>query len=73
MISVGDWRGILAFAFTLGFFAVFTLELLLNRGFEGSRLLLPLLSLILGFYFGGKTYEKALERFKSSNNYHKNS
>jgi hypothetical protein len=52
--SVEDWRGLLAFTFTLGFFIVFAVEIVLNRGFEGSRLLLLPFMIIIGFYFGEK-------------------
>jgi len=52
--SVEDWRGLLAFTFTLGFFTVFGIEVVLNRDFEGSRLLLPPFMIIIGFYFGEK-------------------
>jgi ABC-type multidrug transport system permease subunit len=52
--SVEDWRGLLAFSFMLGFFIVFIIEVILNRGFEASRLLLPPFMIIIGFYFGEK-------------------
>jgi hypothetical protein len=52
--NVEDWRGLLAFTFTLGFFIVFAVEIVLNRDFEGSRLLLPPFMIIIGFYFGEK-------------------
>jgi hypothetical protein len=53
--NVEDWRGLLAFTFTLGFFTVFTVEIVLYHSFEGGRLLLPPLMIIIGFYFGEKT------------------
>lgn len=52
--TVEDWRGIIAFAFSLGFFINFTIETTIMKSYEGSRLLLPMLTLILGFYFGEK-------------------
>jgi ABC-type multidrug transport system permease subunit len=52
--SMEDWRGLLAFTFTLGFFIIFIIEIILNRGFEGSKLLLPPFMIIMGFYFGEK-------------------
>jgi len=45
---------LLAFTFTLGFFIIFIIEIILNRGFEGSKLLLPPFMIIMGFYFGEK-------------------
>lgn len=53
--AVEDWRGVLAFTFTLGFFINFIVETVYTRSYEGSRLLMPMLMLILGFYFGEKT------------------
>ncbi|MEM2293181.1 MAG: hypothetical protein QXX41_07895 [Nitrososphaerota archaeon] len=58
--SVEDWRGLIAFVFSLGFFIVFIIEIYRNGGFEGVKLLTPPIMLILGFYFG----EKAARREK---------
>ncbi|MEM2169683.1 MAG: hypothetical protein QW186_07780 [Candidatus Bathyarchaeia archaeon] len=53
--AVEDWRGLIAFTFTLGFFIVFIIDVLLSKGFEGVKLLMPPVMLILGFYFGEKS------------------
>ncbi|MEM2374116.1 MAG: hypothetical protein QXI11_06690 [Thermoproteota archaeon] len=53
--SVEDWRGLIAFTFTLGFFIVFAFEIMVKDGFEGVKLLMPPVMLILGFYFGEKS------------------
>jgi ABC-type multidrug transport system permease subunit len=65
LISVEDWRGILAFTFVIGFFIVLIIELLLNRDFEASKLLIVPLATILAFYFGEKTVEATIQRLKT--------
>lgn len=62
VLAVEDWRGLIAFTFALGFFIVFGIEAYFQRGFEGVKLLMPPLMLILGFYFGQKAEERTEER-----------
>lgn len=61
ILAVEDWCGLIAFTFALGFFVVFIIELLVSKVFEGVKLLMLPIMLILGFYFGEKT-AKGVER-----------
>jgi len=49
-----DWRGIIAVVLIICFTFLAALEITINHTFDFAKTLLPVIMLVVGFYFGRK-------------------